>query len=98
MVKNLPAGDSAGDAEPGDLGSVPGGEDPLEKGMATHSSILAWRSPWTDNEVTESDTTEALTLSHFLLLQLGIGNNCSPMQLVSKVNLFLNFHVFISKI
>ena len=24
-----------------------GGEDPLEKGMATHSSILAWRNPWT---------------------------------------------------
>ena len=24
-----------------------GGEDPLEKGMATHSSILAWRVPWT---------------------------------------------------
>ena len=24
-----------------------GWEDPLEKGMATHSSILAWRTPWT---------------------------------------------------
>ena len=24
-----------------------GWEDPLEKGMATHSSILAWRIPWT---------------------------------------------------
>ena len=24
-----------------------GGEDPLEKGKATHSSILAWRMPWT---------------------------------------------------
>ena len=24
------------------------GEDPLEKGMATHSSILAWRMPWTE--------------------------------------------------
>ena len=23
-------------------------EDPLEKGMATHSSIIAWRIPWTD--------------------------------------------------
>ena len=31
----------------GDLGSIPwlGGEDPLEKGMATHSSNLAWRIP-----------------------------------------------------
>ena len=25
-----------------------GREDPLEKGMATHSSILAWKSPWTE--------------------------------------------------
>ena len=25
-----------------------GGEDPLEKEMATHSSILAWRIPWTE--------------------------------------------------
>ena len=27
--------------------SIPGWEDPLEKGMATHSSISAWRIPWT---------------------------------------------------
>jgi len=26
----------------------PSGEDPLEKGMATHSSILVWRIPWTE--------------------------------------------------
>ena len=25
-----------------------GSEDPLEKGMATHSNILAWRIPWTE--------------------------------------------------
>ena len=31
----------------GDPGSIPGWEDPLEKGMATHSSILAWEIPWT---------------------------------------------------
>ena len=32
----------------GDLGSLLlGWEDPLEKGKATHSSILAWRIPWT---------------------------------------------------
>ena len=31
----------------GDLGSIPGLEDPLEEGMATHSSILTWRIPWT---------------------------------------------------
>ena len=26
-----------------------GQEDPLEEGMATHSSILAWRMPWTED-------------------------------------------------
>ena len=44
MVKNLPA--NAGDAR--DEGSIPGQEDPLEEGMATHSSILPWRIPWTE--------------------------------------------------
>ena len=29
-------------------GPSPGREDPLEEGMATHSSILAWRIPWTE--------------------------------------------------
>ena len=29
----------------GDLDSIPGLEDPLEEGMATHSSILTWRIP-----------------------------------------------------
>ena len=41
MIKNLPA-----------MLETPvcflGQEDPLEKGMATHSSILAWRIPWTE--------------------------------------------------
>ena len=32
----------------GDLGSIPGSEKPPEKGMSTHSSILAWRIPWTE--------------------------------------------------
>ena len=32
----------------GDLGSIPGREDPLGKGMATHSSILGWEIPWTE--------------------------------------------------
>ena len=41
MVKNLPAMQET---------QVPslGQEDPLEKVMANHSSILAWRIPWTD--------------------------------------------------
>ena len=32
----------------GDSSLLPGQEDPLEEGMATHSSILAWRMPWTE--------------------------------------------------
>ena len=44
-------------------------EDPLKKGMATHSSILAWRIPWTQRSLaghspwshTELDMTEELT-------------------------------------
>ena len=28
-----------------------GWEDPLEKGMATHSNVLAWRIPWTEEPV-----------------------------------------------
>ena len=32
----------------GDLGSSLGQEDPLEKEMTTHSSILAWEIPWTE--------------------------------------------------
>ena len=31
-----------------ELSNYLGQEDPLEKGMATHSSILAWRIPWTE--------------------------------------------------
>ena len=49
-----------------------GQEDPLEKEMAPHSSILAWRVPWMEElgglqstGRTESDTTERLHF-HFL--------------------------------
>ena len=41
MVKNLPATQEIWVWSPGQ-------EDPLEKGMATHSSILAWRIPWAE--------------------------------------------------
>ena len=52
----------------GDLGSIPGLEDPLEEGMATHSSILAWRilmdrGAWwatVPGVVKSQDTTERL--------------------------------------
>ena len=41
MVKNLP---TVRETQVQSLGR----EDPLEKGMATHSSILAWKMPWTE--------------------------------------------------
>ena len=44
LVKKLPA--NAGDI--GDTGLILGWEDPLEKEMATHSSSLAWKIPWTE--------------------------------------------------
>ena len=44
VVKNPSA--NSGDVR--DVGSIPGLEDPLVKGMATHSSNLAWRVPWTE--------------------------------------------------
>ena len=44
MVRNLPA--SSGDTRDMDL--IPGLGNPLEEDMATHSSIFAWRIPWTE--------------------------------------------------
>ena len=41
QVKNPPA-------NAGDVSSIPGLEDPLEKEMATHTSTLAWKIPWTE--------------------------------------------------
>ena len=64
MVKNLPAMRDTRDR-------FLGGEDSLEKGMATHSSILAWRIPRTEEPARlqsmgskEMDTTERLTHTH----------------------------------
>ena len=53
LVKNLPAMQETW------VRSL-GREDPLEKGTATHSSILAWRSPWTED------------VEHLIMYLLGI--------------------------
>ena len=45
VVKNLPAIQEP----PEMLVQSLGGEDALEEGMATHSRILAWRVPWTED-------------------------------------------------
>ena len=59
----------------GDPGSIPGQEDPLEKEMATHSSFLAWRIPWTEEpgrlwDLEELDMTERPPSPSMLLLVL----------------------------
>ena len=51
----------------GDVASSLGWEDPLEKGMAAYSRVLAWRFPWSLAGYSpwgckESDTIEQLTL------------------------------------
>ena len=60
-------------------------EDPLEKEMATHSSTLAWKIPWTEEPgrlksmgSLESDTTKWLHF-HFSLSCIGEGNG-NPLQ------------------
>ena len=63
-VKNLPA-------NAGDVGLILGWEGPLKKGIATHSSILVWRIPWTEEpgglwvmgSQRATDMTEQLTLT-----------------------------------
>ena len=63
MVKNLPT--NAGEERDKQIQSL-GWEDTLEKEMATHSSTLAWRIPWTEEpgglrSCKESDLTEQLS-------------------------------------
>ena len=60
VVKNPPAMQEPHETQVQSLDQ----EDPLEEGMATHSSVLAWRIPWTEETdrlqsgVTESNMTE----------------------------------------
>ena len=67
MIKNQPA--NAGAA--GDMVQSLGREDPLEQEMVTHSSVLAWEIPWTEEPGglqsvghKESDTTESTEHTH----------------------------------
>ena len=60
MVKNLPAMRETQVQSPGQ-------EDPLEKEMATHSSILAWRIPWTEEP-------GRATVHGVAKIQTGLGN------------------------
>ena len=68
VKKNLPA------VQETEVRSL-GWEDPLEKGMATHSCIPAWRIPWSEEpgglqsmSIKELNTTEQLTLFSVIYL------------------------------
>ena len=61
MVKNLPA-------EPETWVQFLDQEDPLEKEMATHSSILAWEIPWTE-EPGELHSPEGRRVGHNLVTE-----------------------------
>ena len=78
MVKNLPV--NAGDA--GDISCILGSERPLEEEMATHNSILAWKSygqrslvgysPWGCKELVETDHTYTHTHTHIYDMVQGL--------------------------
>ena len=77
MVKNQPANAGDADSIPGSGRSL-GREYPWEKEMATHSSILAWRIPWTEEPgelqsmgSQESDTTERLNNNKMIRIITG---------------------------
>jgi len=52
-----------------------GWEDPLEKGKATHSSILVWRILWSPWDRKESNTTEQLSLSVYKNMRITFLND-----------------------
>ena len=79
MVKNLPI--NAGDAR--DMGLIPGWQDPLDEEMATPSSILALKIPWTvepgrlHTMELQSDMTEHThhTISYYTTLMAEVKRN-----------------------
>ena len=78
IVKNLPA------MQETRVRSL-GREDPLEKGTATHSSILAWRIPWTeDNGELQSTASQgvrhnSVTFTVVYISQVGMLNDTISM-------------------
>ena len=57
-----------------------GQEDPLEEGMATHTNILAWRMPWTE----EPGVLQPIVSQR-------VGNDCSDLEGTNTHTVFLNF-------
>ena len=80
-----------------------GQEDPLEKGMATHSSILAWRIPWTEGmsyspwSCKESDMTKGLTVVFIADLQCCVMSGAYRMFSHTYTHIF-SFSDFFSRL
>ena len=74
VVKNLPV-------EQGTWVRSLGWEDPLESEMATHSSILAWRIPWTEDPGGQSRTWLSTQRTHSMALSL---DRCAQVRTLSQ--------------
>ena len=74
------------------MGSVPGSGRPLEKELATHSRIFAWKIPWTEEpgwlqSMGHSDTTEQLS-THTLKSKMRRGVSLLTVELLNLVPAF----------
>ena len=87
LVKNLPAMQET-------RVRSPDWEDPVEKGTATHSSILAWRIPWTvcivNGVAKELDITERLAHTHVEICSGGLKKRKNYRTALTSINLNLN--------
>ena len=84
-----------------DLGLSQGLEDPLGKGMATHSGILAWRIPWTEEPVgllspwvhKKLNRTKQLTIFLFTIILLFLKVCVSSLYNVKQLKeVLISFH------
>ena len=76
-----------------------GQDDSMEKGMATHSSVLAWRIPWTEEPgrlqsvgLKESDMIEWLSNTHTIVFHGHL--ICDYLQNASKILYFIDRILF----
>ena len=70
----------------GDLDSIPGWKDPMEKGKAMHSSILAWRIPWPIDHVVAKSRTQ-LSNSHLSFVTAN-GSDATKVYFTAKDIMF----------
>ena len=82
VVRNLPA--SAGDVQKIRVPSLVQ-EDPLEKEMATHSSILAWEIPWTEEHGgVQSSSVQSLSRVRLFVTPLTAAHQASLSLAISR--------------